>query len=123
VKYSPLATIIYFQKDCCEGGGGVFIYVCKKTNLKYCHWTKTLSLFGLTGLFAKEDPIYICTYYRPPNNMLQPQKALNQLNSSTSFPNILEILTSLEYSGQTVVVNETKSSRWSGNKLFIFGYN
>jgi len=44
--------------------------------------------------FVKEDPIYICSYYRPPIGMLQSLLELHEsqnklTNNSISFPNII----------------------------------
>ena len=63
-----------FLKDCCEGGGGVFL--CAKDEFSA---SEVQSLVWVKVTLAKNDSIVICSYYCPPNIM---QQSLLQLTKS-----------------------------------------
>ena len=72
-----------FHKDRCEGGGGVFTCVNDKFSASEVPSLDTdAELVWVKITLAKDDPIFICSYYRPPNSMqhslIQLQESLNK---------------------------------------------
>ena len=84
-----------FRKDRCEGAGGVFI--CIKENLSASaipSLDTDAEIIWAKIDISKRNPIFICSFYRPPNNLLQPlikqHKSLSELlNSNVSLPCII----------------------------------
>jgi len=68
----------------------VFLYVLMMNSV---HLTDAELVWAKITL-ARGDPIFICSYYRPPNSLqhslLQLQESLNKvLSNSIQFPNII----------------------------------
>ena len=80
---------------CCEGGGGVFTCVNDEFSASEVPSLDTdAELVWVKITLAKDDPIFICSYYRSPNSMqhslIQLQESLNKvINNSTHFPSII----------------------------------
>ena len=83
------------RKDHCEGAGGVFI--CIKENLSASaipSLDTDAEIIWAKIDISKRNPIFICSFYRPPNNLLQPLVKLHEslselLNSNVSLPCII----------------------------------
>ena len=68
-----------FRKDHCEGAGGVFI--CIKENLSASaipSLDTDAEIIWAKIDISKRNPIFICSFYRPPNNLLQPLVKLHE---------------------------------------------
>ena len=81
-----------FREDHCEGAGGVFI--CIKENLSASaipSLDTDAEIIWAKIDISKTNPIFICSFYRPPNNLLQSLVKLYEslselLNSKVSLP-------------------------------------
>ena len=68
-----------FRKDHCEGAGGVFI--CIKENLSASaipSLDTDAKIIGARIDISKRNPFFICSFYRPPHNLLQPLVKLHE---------------------------------------------
>jgi len=89
------STYTVFRKDREEGGGGVFL--CIRDGLSVTEQPElsaNAEIIWAKITLAKRNPIYICSFYRPPDSSTEPilqlQVSLNILvNQATEFPNII----------------------------------
>ena len=86
---------IVIRKDRVEGAGGVFIAVKRQFNVsEECELNTNAELVWAKVSIPNTQPIYVCSYYRSPDNNLNPilqlQISLNKLvEKSLNIPSIL----------------------------------
>ena len=84
-----------FRKDRVEGGGGVFLCIKECLNVTEQPELDVSAEFVWAKItLAKRNPIYICSFYRPPAPFIEPilylQTSLNSLiNQTNELPNII----------------------------------
>ena len=83
------------RKDCYNGAGGVFICVKDTLSMSAVPSLDTSAeLVWAKISLPNKNPVFICSFYRPPNNLLDPliqlQESLKRLlDDSVSLPNVI----------------------------------
>jgi len=97
IEVFPQNFTIFRKDQKIGGGGGGGVFICLHNSLNVSEepsWDSNAELIWARLSFHKGQPLYICSFYRPPDNnpscLTQLKESLNSLYSvSTTFPNLI----------------------------------
>ena len=91
-EFPPGYTVIYRDRSLGGGGGGVFLYFYEALPVvEQLLLSSDAEVVWAKLIFTRMSPIYICSFYQPPNTDTTPQlqTTLHHAQLNHSSPNII----------------------------------